>query len=60
MLSKSLSHTVSEINVFYAEIQGGYQKWRENDIWLKLPDDTVYTLGVKNFIEIALTLFLRY
>ena len=32
----ALSRTVIEINVlfvFYAEIQDGRQKWRENDFW---------------------------
>ena len=32
------------------------QKWRENDVWmLKSPVDSANTLGVKNFVEIALS-----
>ena len=38
--------------VFYADIQDGCQKLRENSFWQKLADDSVYILGV---IEIALS-----
>ena len=40
---------------FYAEIQDGRQKWRENDFCKKLPVDSANTLWVKNFVEIALS-----
>ena len=40
---------------FYAEIQDGRQKWRENDLCEKLPVDPADTLWVKNFDEIALS-----
>ena len=40
---------------FYAEIQDGRQKWRENDFCKKSPVDSADTLWVKNFVEIALS-----
>ena len=40
---------------FYAEIQDGCQKWRENNFWEKSPVDSADTLRVKNFVEIALS-----
>ena len=40
---------------FYAEIQDGRQKWRENNFWERLAEDSAYTLCVKNFAEIALS-----
>ena len=40
---------------FKAEIQNVPQKWRENHFWEKLPVDSVDTLWVKNFVEIALS-----
>ena len=56
-LPKSLlSRTVSKINAFlqfYAEIQDGRLKWRENDFWEKSAVDSADLLGVKNFIKIA-------
>ena len=39
---------------FYAEIQNGHQKWRENDFWEKSLVDSADNLWVKNFVEIAL------
>ena len=40
---------------FYAEIQDGRKKkWQESDFCKMLPADSVDTLGVKNFVEIAL------
>ena len=42
---------------FYAEIQDGHQKWRENDCWKKLLVDSADTLWVKNFVEIALSCY---
>ena len=51
----TLSHTVSEINVFYAENQEGHQKWQETDFWEKSPVGSVDTLGVKNLDKIALS-----
>ena len=41
--------------VFYVEIQDGHQKWWENDFCEKSPVDSLDTLRVKNFIEIALS-----
>ena len=38
---------------FYAEIQNGHQKWRENDFWEKSPVDSADNLQVNNFVEIA-------
>ena len=40
--------------VFYTEIQDRRQKWRENDFCEKSPVDSVDTLWVINFGEIAL------
>ena len=40
---------------FYAEIQNGRQKWRDNDFWEKSPVDSADTLWVKIFVEIALS-----
>ena len=40
---------------FYAEIQDGRQKWRENDFWEKSPVESTNTLWVKNFVKIALS-----
>ena len=40
---------------FYTEIQDGCQKWRENDFCEKSPENSVDTLWVKNFVEIALS-----
>ena len=39
---------------FYAEIQDGHQKWRENIFLEKSLIDS--TLQIKNFVEIALSL----
>ena len=54
----ALSCSVSEINTFfafYAEIQDGCQKWRENDFWEKSLVESPNTFRVKNFVEIALS-----
>ena len=40
---------------FYAEIQDGRQKWRENDLWKKLLVASAGTLWVKNFVKMALS-----
>ena len=51
----TLSHTISEINMFYgfyAELQDGFKKWQENNFHKKVPDDPAYNLRAKNFIEI--------
>ena len=40
---------------FYAKIQNGHQKWRENDFWEKSPVDSADILRIKNFVEIALS-----
>ena len=39
---------------FYAEIQDGCQKWRENNFWEKWSLDSADTLLVKNFVKINL------
>ena len=39
---------------FNTEIQDGRQKWQENNFCEKSPEDSVDTLRVKNFVEIAL------
>ena len=54
------NRTVSMINMlcfflFYAEIQDGRQKWWENNICQQVADDSAYILGLKNFVEIALS-----
>ena len=41
------------VHAFYAEIQDGCQKWRENDFWQKVPHACIYPVG-QNFVEIAL------
>ena len=51
----TLSHTVSEINALYTEIQDGYQKWLESDFCKMSPVDCSYTLQAKNFVKIALS-----
>ena len=60
ILAKSISHRFRDkcVFAFYAEIPDGREKWRENNLCEKLPVDSLDTLGVKNFIKIAL--FLRY
>ena len=40
---------------FYAEIQDGCQRWRANDFYEKSPVASADALGVKNFIQIALS-----
>ena len=50
----SLSHTVGEINAFYAEFKDGRQKWRENNFWQEAEDDSVDTLWGKK-VEIFVT-----
>ena len=40
---------------FYAEIQDGRQKWRENDFCEKSTVDSADTLWVKNIVKIALS-----
>ena len=53
-----LCHTISEINVFfanYAECIDGHKKWRENDFWQKVEDDSLNFLGAKTFVEIVLS-----
>ena len=55
---QTLFCSVFEINaffLFYAEIQDGRQKWRENDFWEKSPVHSADTLWVKNFVEIAVS-----
>ena len=32
-------------------LQNGCQKWRENDFWQKVANDSIYILQVKNFVE---------
>ena len=53
----SISHLYQDkcVFAFYAEIQDGRQKWRENDFLEKTPVDSVDTSQVKNFTEIALS-----
>ena len=40
---------------FYAEIQNGHQKWRENNFCEKAPVDSANTLWITNFFEITLS-----
>ena len=53
--NRSSSHCFQNkrIFTFYAEIQDGRQKWRENDFGENLAVDSADTLWVQNFIEIA-------
>ena len=37
--------------VFNTEIQDDHQKWRGNHFWQKIPDDSAYTLGLKNLLK---------
>ena len=55
--NRSILHRFRDkcIYVFYAEIQDGCQKWRENNFWKKLPVNSGDTLAIKNFNEIALS-----
>ena len=48
--------TVSILCIFavYPKTQDGNQKWWENKFWQKVVYDSVYILGAKKFIEIAL------
>ena len=58
VLSKSQTCSISEINTsaFYAEIQDSHQKWRVNDFGENSAVDSAHTLGIKNFVKIALSL----
>ena len=53
----SFSHHFRDkcVFAFYAEIQDGHQNWRETDFWQNLTDEYVYTLGVKNFVNLSLS-----
>ena len=55
--SKSLSHRYQDkcVFAFYAEIQDGRQKRRENDFGEKSPVDSADTLWVKYFVESTLS-----
>ena len=57
LIKIALAHSVSEINAFYAEIQDGCQKLRENEFWENLVVDCMDNLWVKNFFEITLARF---
>ena len=52
----ALAYSVSEINMSYAEIQDGCQKWWENDYGTKTSVDSADAMFVKNFVKIALVL----
>ena len=53
--NRSISHHFQDkcVYVFYAEIQDGCQKWRENDFWKKSPVNSGDTLGIKKFDKIV-------
>ena len=53
--SISLHFRNKRVFAFNAEIQNGCQKYLENDFYEKLPVDCAATLGVKNFVVIALS-----
>ena len=53
--SISLRFRDKHVFAFYAEIQDGHQKWRENIFREKSPVDIANTLRVKNSVEIALS-----
>ena len=50
----TLSCCFSEINVFYAKIQDGCQKWQENNFCVNSPVESAHTLWFKNFVKITL------
>ena len=50
----TLTHSVSEINMFYAKIQDGCQKWQENDFCENSPVESAHTVWFKNLVEISL------
>ena len=52
--SSSLRFRDKEVVAFYAEIQDGHQKWRENKFCKTLTVASADTLWVKNFVEISL------
>ena len=47
LLTKSFYH--AQFYVFYAEIQDGHQKWRENDLWEMSPVDSADTVEGQKF-----------
>ena len=47
----TLSRTASEINVFHAEFQDGWQKWREINFWQKVADYCIYPGGQKILLK---------
>ena len=53
--SISLHFEDKHVFAFYAKIQDGRQKWRENDFWEKSPVASPNTLQLKNFVKIALS-----
>ena len=58
LLPRSLSE-IKRVSVFHAEIQGGCQKWQENDFWEKSSVHSAYTMRVKNFVKITILLSFR-
>ena len=45
--------------MFYEEIQGGHQEWRENNFGHKLAEHSVHTLGLKillNLLDLSCTM----
>ena len=55
--NRSISHRFQDkyVYVFYAEIQDGWQKWRENYFWKKPPVNSGDALAIKNFDQIAVS-----
>ena len=69
ILSKSLSRTISEINLFYAEFQDGHQKWCGNNFWKKCGNNFKYQMTVipwasktlsKSYIVSEINVLLRF
>ena len=61
--NRSISHCFRDkcVFAFYAEVQDGRHKWRENDFWKKLPLHSLDTVRVKNLSNSPyLAPFLRY
>ena len=50
-----ISRSISEVNAFYAEVQDGRQRWRENEFCENLPVHSADALWVKNFVEFVLS-----
>ena len=53
-LSWSFLHRFQDKCCFFSEFQDGCQKWQKKVFQQEVPDDSVYTMGIKKFVEIKL------